>query len=57
VLGDDGFRLRVRGAAGSPLWQVFTEFAKLGAGLASSLGVSMFPRWMAAAFGNQLCSS
>ena len=23
------------------------------AGLASSLGVSMFPRWMAAAFGNQ----
>ena len=69
-------------AAGSPLWQVFTEFAKLGigvdqllafepaqaaratclileelgwghAGLASSLGVSMFPRWMAAAFGNQ----
>ena len=69
-------------AAGSPLWQVYAEFAKLGigvdqllafeppqaarsaclileelgwgdAGLASSLGVSMFPRWMAAAFGNQ----
>src|SRR5256886_1141157 len=69
-------------AAVSRLWQVVTEFAKLGigvdqllafepaqgaraaclmleelgwgdAGLASSLGVSMFPRWMAAAFGNQ----
>ena len=64
-------------AADSPLWQVFTEFGRLGigvdqllafepaqaariiclileelgwgdAGLASSLGVSMFPRWMAA---------
>jgi acyl-CoA dehydrogenase len=69
-------------AADSPLWQVFTEFGRLGigvdqllarepaqaariiclileelgwgdAGLASSLGVSMFPRWMAASFGNQ----